>query len=252
MEFSREAVVVNDGATYGVPILPESAQQLNRVIEVHKRASLKGPIFGKMVSIDSDSYVGEWVFGEESVVLEAKATVQGNVISTGTVELSDSCQVGSADKTGNIIADDVVIAPGCTVHGNVLGRSSVEIKGRVVVDGIVCCLGGELKLGSGVTCRDVIGGGRVSLPQELKVKDHVIWSMQALVPGGTDDGLEGIVLGGLKPRAANLKAVEGGWEEVNMNYDRVTKVDPKAFEVEPDVLSEVAAVLRARAEPRPD
>jgi predicted acyltransferase (DUF342 family) len=245
IEFSRDAVVINEAVKYDVPVLPESTQQLNRTIDVRKGAALKGPIFGRKVNLAQDTLVGSWVFGEDLVKLEASAKVSGTIVSKVLVEIQYGCVIGDETRPGNIISPDVRIGKQCKIFGNIIARDSLQIDGECVVSGIICCTGKEVRLGQGVICTDLLGAGEIKLMGALGVKDSVIWAGRSITSESSEKIglLSNLAIAGENPRSIDLVNKESSVLEVNLNYDKVSLPNPKSLLVRDEVLRRVQQAL---------
>lgn len=246
VEFSRDAVVINEGVKYDVPVLPESTHQLNRTIEARKGATLKGPIFGSKVNLAPDTVVGSWVFGEELVRLEDSAKVEGSIVSKSLVEIQSDCEIGRESQTGNIISPNVRIGKQCKIFGNIIARDSLQIEGECTVSGLICCTGKEVKLGQGVVCSDLLSAGEIKLVGSLAVKDSVIWAGKSISSEGSEKIglLSNLAIAGENPRSLDLVNKESSVQEVNLNYDKVSISNPKSVSVREEVLRKVEQALR--------
>lgn len=246
VELSRDAVVINEGTRYDVPVLPESSHQLNRTVEVRTGAVLKGPIFGLKVNLAAETIVENWVFGEQLVKLEESARVEGSLVSKGLVELGSACEVGSGDFAGNIIAPQVKIGNGCKIRGNIIARDALWIEGECTIDGFVCCTGKEVKLGQGNVFFDLISLGAIKLGGALELKDSVLWAGGAITCEASEKVglLSNLIIGGENPRSTDLLSKGPSVQEVNVNYDKVSFVEPKTLRVKKDqVLKQIEQIL---------
>ncbi len=227
VEFSRDHVIVNENAVYGAPIIPESPQHLNWRIEIHKNAELKSHVFGKIVNIEENCKIGGNLFGERSVFLGEKCTVEGDVISRGEIKIASGCKIG-----GNIIGEKIDISNSCTVGGNIMGNE-VKIDKKSKIGGLILSLKGECSLGDDVNGRDVMSNERLTLGKNVKIEDNVIWSHAKITS-------KKVYLAGREPNPIHFREYEGS--ELNLNTDRIS-VGLKKFDAKEETMNFLMKIL---------
>ena len=227
VEFSREHVIVNENAVYGAPVIPESPQHLHWRIEIHKNATLKSHVFGRVVNIEDNCKIGGNLFGENSVFTGKKCTVEGNLISRGEVKIADGNEV-----KGNVIGEKITIGKNCKIGGNVMG-SEVIIGEKSKIGGVVISLKGECTLGSEVSARDVMSHSRLTLGNNVEIEDNVIWSHEKI------SGKK-VFLSGREPNPIHFREFEGS--ELNLNTDRIT-VGLKKFDASEETVKFLKEIL---------
>ena len=203
-------MIVNDGVVYSVPILPESPQQLNRIVEIHDKAALKSDVFGKSVVIGKSCFVGGSVFGDSDVVVGPMSEVVGNVICKGRVTLSEGCKVG-----GTIVSSELTLGTGSVVHGAAITKKLVELDDKSIIESVVLCTEGDIRLGSKTRCADAISGGKLGVGQGSAVDDAVILAHESI------ECADGTMVGGKRPRPINYLHGSKPFEyEINANVDK--------------------------------
>ncbi len=207
VEFSRDRVIVNENAVYGAPILPQSPQNLNWRIEVHKNAMLKSDVFGKSIYVDDNCKIMGTVFGDIELSIGNGCEIGSDLLGRGKITIGNGCSVN-----GNIIGKEIWLGEGCNVKGNVIG-DTVNVGKNTVIGGMIISLRGECSVGDHVKARDVISHGRLHIGKGVEIEDDVIWSHEKIVS-------KKVLLEGKEPNPLHIREFQG--KEINLNTDRMT------------------------------
>jgi carbonic anhydrase/acetyltransferase-like protein (isoleucine patch superfamily) len=214
-EFSRGLVVINEGAKYSVPILPEKPRDIIRNVRIMDNATLVGDVFGNEVHVGSNCLIKGTVFGQKSVIIDERSSIHGNIMSLKDVKISRDCNIYSEKNyDNNILAKNIEISDNCVIEGNIFGYYSIKVGNNCEIDGNIVTVDGHLTVGDNLTCKDILCGGELVIGSGLKVDDNVIWSREGL-------SIKNCNLASCRPNEEHYRSFHG--YEINLNTIRSKK-----------------------------
>jgi UDP-3-O-[3-hydroxymyristoyl] glucosamine N-acyltransferase len=235
-EFTKEQATIRSGVRYSAPILPYSTHQLDRTIVLEDHSRVEGDIYGKKVEIGVECDISGHVFAQEWLTVGLRSRVRGDILSCGSVVLEDGTSVGR-ENFGHVIAAEFRSGRNCAISGNVITVRSLEIGDDCSIKGMVCCIGGPVKMGMRTNVRDALSAGPLNIGTGAKIMDDVIWSRASIEA-------DGIVLDGDRPEDGHKRSWQGA--EINLNADRMLPGEKRPSKVDEEHIKAVREILGHR------
>lgn len=137
--------IVNDGETYDGKIIPTTQAEIDRPVRVYDGATVHGSIYGETVEISDE------------------AIVEGSVMASEAVELTNGRVTGEVGSPGRVHAKSARVAG--TVTGKRVRLTNCIIRGNVV--------------GMNVILENSVVLGIVTADRELTVEDTVCYTVRS-------------------------------------------------------------------------
>ncbi len=209
VEISRDKVLVRENVSYETAILPESPNELGRDVEIREEAEIEGDVFGRSVDIGSNCKIEGDICAKKDIIIGEGSVLSGNLLCEGKIVLYDKVDISK--EPVNIVGKKVGISDGCEISGNVFAQDIVSIRDDCSISGIVVCTKGDIEVGNGVQCADIICEGSLKVKEGVKIKDNLIRSGDVLTYNDVE-------LADFIPEEINHR--EGRYVELNLNTNR--------------------------------